>query len=120
MTYYIVEGINVNIQARQVFHLDKIAIYSISFRSFSRVSPAPDTFPPGISIPTSNGDLQHRHSVESGSQRNTRVSIDLSSKGILSFHHISYIIGGRKPEKQIIQNISGVFRSGMNAIMGKN
>jgi hypothetical protein len=83
--------------------------------SLSRVSPAPDTL-----IPTSNGDLQHRHSVQIGSRRNTRVSIDLSSKGILSFHNISYMIGRRKPQKQIIHNISGVFRSGMNAIMGKN
>ncbi|CAF4435094.1 unnamed protein product [Rotaria sp. Silwood2] len=60
--------------------------------------------------------------------------MDLSSKGTLSFHNISYVIGQRqinsrcknwypsfiksKPKKQIIDDVSGIFASGMNAIMG--
>jgi hypothetical protein len=56
--------------------------------------------------------------------------MDLTSKGTLSFHNISYNIGGRhrnwypsfiKPKagKQIIDDVSGIFTSGMNAIMGE-
>ncbi|CAF4225143.1 unnamed protein product [Rotaria sp. Silwood2] len=78
--------------------------------------------------------LQRHHSSQCRSRRNTRVSMDLSSKGTLSFHNISYVIGQRqinsrcknwypsfiksKPKKQIIDDVSGIFASGMNAIMG--
>lgn len=114
-----------------------------------RVSPAPDNLSVHIpiqaidtSLPNtssnhaSNENLQHRHSSELQSRRNTRSSMDLFSKGTLSFHNISYMIGGRqktgrckhwypsftkpKPEKQIIDDVSGIFTTGMNAIMGKN
>jgi hypothetical protein len=62
--------------------------------------------------------------------------MDLTSKGTLSFHNISYIAGGHQensrwknyyrsfmrpePKKHIIDDISGIFTPGMNAIMGKN
>jgi len=57
--------------------------------------------------------------------------MDLTSKGTLSFHNISYNIGGRhrnwypsfiksKAGKQIIDDVSGIFKSGMNAIMGES
>ncbi len=63
------------------------------------------------------------------------VPVDFISKGTLSFYNISYTVGGRqensrwenwqpsfmksKPKKKIIDDISGIFISGMNAIMGK-
>lgn len=58
--------------------------------------------------------LEHS-TVDIQSRRNTRVSIDLSSKGTLAFQHISYTVNKR----QIIDDISGCFKAGMNAIMGK-
>jgi hypothetical protein len=57
--------------------------------------------------------------------------MDSSSTGTLSFHNINYIIGGTgpnlcctacikpKPGKQILYDVSGMFTTGMNAIMGK-
>ncbi len=113
-----------------------------------RVSLSPDNVSIQIQIPAldtsisntpnnaSNENLQHHDSSEVQSRSSTRTSMDLTSKGTLSFHNISYMIGGRqkigrcktcyppfikpKPKKQIIDNVSGIFTTGMNAIMGKN
>lgn len=67
-------------------------------------------------------------------RRDTRIHMDPLSQGVLSFRNISYAIGQRKmsalstkilpcikpkPGTLILQNISGVFRQGMNAIMGR-
>jgi hypothetical protein len=115
---------------------------------FSRVSPTPDDLPIQITIPAIDADLpdtvvhasdtnfQPRRSSELVIRKNTRISMDLTSKGTLSFHNINYIVGGRhansrmkkwyssfikpKPGKQVINDVSGTFTSGMNAIMGKN
>jgi hypothetical protein len=88
------------------------------------------------SIYASNENLEHRRSSELRNRSKKRVSMDLTSKGTLSFHNISYVVGGRQensrwknwypsfmkpePEKKIIDDVSGIFISGMNAIMGKN
>jgi hypothetical protein len=61
--------------------------------------------------------------------------MDASSTGALSFHNISYVLGETrmnaqckkcyppcikpKPDKQILNDVSGIFKTGMNAIMGK-
>lgn len=62
--------------------------------------------------------------------------MDASSRGTLSFHNINYVIGGTgtgpgskcctlpcikpKPAKNILSDVSGVFTTGLNAIMGKS
>jgi hypothetical protein len=114
----------------------------------SRISPVPNDLL--VQIPMSTVDtsylnnpsetnhesIQLRCSSNVGSRSNRRVSMDLSSKGTLSFHNINYTIDGlqknnlcknlrpsfikSKPGKQIINDVSGIFKSGMNAIMGKN
>jgi hypothetical protein len=87
------------------------------------------------SIYTSNKNLQHRHSSELRSRNQKHVPMDSISEGTLSFYNISYTVGGRQengrwknwhpsfmksgPKKQIIDDVSGIFRSGMNAVMGK-
>ena len=87
------------------------------------------------SICESNQNLQHRHSSEPQNRIQKHVSMDSISKGTLSFYNISYTVGGRqengrwknwqpsfmksKPKKRIIDDVSGIFTSGMNAIMGK-
>ena len=115
---------------------------------FRRVTPAPGCSPDdqertsvnntslsNTPVPASDDHASHRRCSELPSRRDTRVSMDLTSTGTLSFHNISYVIGGGhrnglektcypsfikpKPGKQIIDDVSGIFRSGMNAIMGK-
>jgi hypothetical protein len=87
------------------------------------------------SIYTSNQNLQHRHSSELRNRNQKHVSMDFISKGTLSFYNIGYAVGGRQEngrwknwhpsfmksesKKQLIDDVSGIFRSGMNAIMGK-
>jgi hypothetical protein len=84
----------------------------------------------------SNGSIHDRRSSMISKRRLSRVSMDPSSRGTLSFHNIDYIVGGRgtnpkskccslpcikpKPGRQILFDVSGVFTTGMNAIMGKN
>ncbi len=120
----------------------------IFLRLLRRVSPAPsdlsvpipmpatDTSLPNTLIHASNENLQHRPSSALCSPRNACVSMDHASKGKLSFHNVSYVVGGQKqnvrcknchppfikpkPGKQIINDVSGIFSSGMNAIMGEN
>ena len=73
--------------------------------------------------------IVHRASIGSLNRRSTRASIDPSSRGVLSFHNISYNIGRKNTKchlpclkvnsgRQIIENVSGIFAPGMNAIMG--
>jgi hypothetical protein len=84
----------------------------------------------------SNGSVQHRRSSTVSRGRLTRVSMDPSSAGALSFYNIDYFVGGtgtnsktkscslpcikREPVRQILYDVSGIFTTGMNAIMGKN
>jgi len=118
----------------------------IIFPFLRRVAPAPSRIgwvkpesknQPSLQI--ANGQSSGSNALNNPSQvhhrRNTRVSMDLSSRGTLSFENISYTIDERRtnalwkkfrqffippiPEKQIVDNVSGVFESGMNAIMGK-
>ena len=83
----------------------------------------------------SNQNLQHDHSSETQNCIQKHVSLDSISNGTLSFYNISYTVGGcqengrwknwqpsfmkSKPKKEIIDDVSGIFISGMNAIMGK-
>ncbi len=85
---------------------------------------------------TSNGNIHRRRSSMLSKGRLTRFSMDLSSAGALSFHNINYVVGGTetnpitkkcrlpcfkpKPARQILYDVSGIFTTGMNAIMGKN
>ena len=71
-----------------------------------------------------------------GARRPTRVLMDDSWKGKLSFQQMNYTLDARRvngffksllpcvfklgPAKQIIDDVSGVFKPGMNAIMGRN
>jgi hypothetical protein len=87
------------------------------------------------SIDTSNQNLQHRHSSKHRNRIHKHVSVDFMSKGTLSFYKIGYTVGGHQengrwknwhssfmksePKKQLIDDVSGIFISGMNAIMGK-
>ncbi|CAF4204803.1 unnamed protein product, partial [Adineta steineri] len=82
-----------------------------------------------IVIQANDDDISHHRPSELRNQRDTRVSMDLTSKGTLSFHNIRYVVGERrkncylsciklKSGKKIINNVSGIFTSGMNAIMG--
>ncbi|CAF3699138.1 unnamed protein product [Adineta steineri] len=82
-----------------------------------------------IVIQASDDGISHHRPSELRNQRDTRVSMDLTSKGTLSFHNIRYVVGERqknyylsciklKSGKKIINNVSGIFTSGMNAIMG--
>ncbi|CAF1339002.1 unnamed protein product [Rotaria sordida] len=96
--------------------------------------PVNDASLPSTIIQPTDETLQRHHSSQRHSGRNTRISMDLSSKGTLSFRNISYVIGRRqmnngckkwypffiksKSKKQIIDDVSGIFTSGMNAIMG--
>jgi hypothetical protein len=114
----------------------------------SHVSPTPEDL--SVQIPISiigtsrastpiaidNDTLQLRRSSIVSGRGAKRVSMDPTAKGTLSFHNISYVVGGpqtnnpcknchpwfikQKPGKQIINDMSGIFKSGMNAIMGKN
>ncbi|CAF4140861.1 unnamed protein product, partial [Rotaria magnacalcarata] len=95
----------------------------------------PNSTDPASSTIHSSGENPHCY-LPSPPQirRNTRISIDLSSRGALSFRNISYTlntgpkntkyrnilssVGLLKTEKKIIDNVSGIFESGMNAIMG--
>jgi hypothetical protein len=88
-------------------------------------------------IPCVNNDELHRRTTSlHDQQRSNRTSIDLSSPGTLSFHNINYIVDESSTNslwkklypspkrsssgKQILSNVSGVFTSGLNAIMGKS
>lgn len=92
-----------------------------------------------ISSHNLSGNYDHiadRRSSIVSKRRLSRVLMDPSSAGTLSFHNIDYIVGGRKtnpkskccslpcikqkPGRQILFDISGVFTTGLNAIMGKN
>ena len=59
-------------------------------------------------------------------RQSTRISMSLTSKGILSFHNIHYrlhrsrLCCKSKSTKHIINNVSGLFTPGMNAIMGNS
>jgi hypothetical protein len=84
---------------------------------------------------TNNGSIRRRRSSMLSKGQLIRVSMDLSSAGALSFHNINYLVGGTgatptskichlpcikpKPARQILYDVSGVFTTGMNAIMGK-
>jgi hypothetical protein len=101
-----------------------------------RPTPTTDTYFRKPSIYANNENLQHCRSSELRNQSKKCVSTDLISKGTLSFHNISCVVGGHEensrwknlypffmrpePKKQIIDKISGIFTPGMNAIMGKN
>lgn len=63
-------------------------------------------------------------------QRNKRVSMDLGSQGTLSFHNITYVVNEQghcrclpwrktKSDKLVIDKLSGLFGTGMNAVMGE-
>ncbi|CAF4919808.1 unnamed protein product [Rotaria sp. Silwood1] len=108
---------------------------SISDHSQIHISiPVNDTSVPSTIIHQTDEAFQRHHSSQRHSRRNTRISMDLSSKGILAFQNISYVIGRQqmicryknwyppfmkpKSTKQIIDDVSGIFASGMNAIMG--
>ena len=91
---------------------------------------------PEIPTSTENENVHRRSSSLYHQQRVSRTSMGLSSPGTLSFYNINYTVGGTrinskcknfyphcmKPKegKQILYDVSGVFTSGMNAIMGKN
>lgn len=73
----------------------------------------------------------NRHSGEQHSRRSTRVSMDVKSQGALSFYNINYVVDGSrnrcrlpfrkaKSGKQVIDNVSGIFTTGMNAVMGES
>lgn len=107
------------------------------------VSPVSNDFPVQT-IPTTviteqsrsarNGSLKHRSNSVISQRQNRRMSMDPSSRGTLSFHNINYVIGGTgtgnkccklpcikpKPAKHILSDVSGVFSTGLNAIMGKS
>lgn len=88
------------------------------------------------SVRESNQNLRHHRSSEPHNLIQKNVSMDSVSKGTVSFHNISYTVGGRqenspwrnwqpsfmKPKRKttIVDDISGVFIPGMNAIMGKS
>ncbi|CAF1473262.1 unnamed protein product [Adineta steineri] len=82
-----------------------------------------------IVIQANDDGISHHRPSKLQNRRDTRVSMDLTSKGTLSFHNIRYVVGERrkncylsciklKSGKKIINNVSGIFTSGMNAIMG--
>ncbi|CAF1198891.1 unnamed protein product, partial [Adineta ricciae] len=72
--------------------------------------------------------------VKSPSQRQKHIFIESLSQGTLSFHNITYTVSGTlrnfswkkcctscvktKSDKNILDNVSGLFPSGLNAIMG--
>ncbi|KAH9519810.1 ATP-binding cassette sub- G member 2 [Bulinus truncatus] len=61
---------------------------------------------------------------ESVKARSERISSDAHGSSVLSFHDINYQVDvkvsvcRRKTQKQILNNVSGIFRPGMNAILG--
>ena len=83
-----------------------------------------------------NGSVQHSTSAGLSKRKESRVSMDPLSMGTLSFHNVNYTVGGSgtnssrqkcclpcikpNPGRQILQDVSGMFTTGMNAIMGKN
>lgn len=87
------------------------------------------------SVDVNNGNFYQRRSSGLPQRKLNQVSMDLLSAGTLSFHHINYALGETKahsprkpwcpfgmkskPPQQILHDISGIFKSGMNAIMGK-
>lgn len=92
--------------------------------------------PPVISstvVPLSTiGSASHTNTSRHSKPFISRLSMDSSSTGTLSFHNINYTVGGTstqcvkccpcikpKPGKQILYDVSGIFTTGMNAIMGK-
>jgi hypothetical protein len=117
------------------------------FFHLTRVSPAPDVHSIHIPDPAtdervsntsrsvSSENLDEHRLSTSVNRRDTRVSIDPESAGTLSFHGLSYEVGGRskngrcknlyapcipsKTGKQIIDDVSGIFSTGLNAILGK-
>jgi hypothetical protein len=98
-------------------------------------SSAGDQFLPNNQPKISKVDLSENRLSTSVNRRDTRVSIDPESAGTLSFHGLSYEVGGRskngrcknlyapcipsKTGKQIIDDVSGIFSTGLNAILGK-
>jgi hypothetical protein len=88
------------------------------------------------SVDVNNGNFYQRRSSGLRQRKLNQVSMDLLSAGTLSFHHINYVLGETKaqspckpwcssgmkskPPQQILHDVSGIFKSGMNAIMGKH
>lgn len=115
---------------------------------FRRVSSTPDNLLVAIAMSaitsssskrsTCTTDQKFRHcgSSEVRNRVKKNIPLDVTSKGTLSFHNISYTIIGRQEytswknwrayfmksesKKQIIDDVSGLFTPGMNAIMGKS
>lgn len=101
----------------------EILFIRIFLSLFSRITPTTDVSSSNIPMPTTDEKLQHHDAIEVRTRKNTRTSMDLRTQGTLSFHNIRYTISvGRraKREKEVIHGISGVLKSGMNAIMGEN
>ena len=91
---------------------------------------------PNSSHGTRNGSVHHSTSAGLSKRKESRLSMDPSSMGTLSFHNINYTVGETdpqsllnkchlpcvkpKPGRQILHDVSGMFTTGMNAIMGKS
>ncbi|KAH9519784.1 ATP-binding cassette sub- G member 2 [Bulinus truncatus] len=62
--------------------------------------------------------------LESVRSRAERLSSEAHSSSVLSFHNINYEVDvkkspcGKKTKKQILKDVNGIFRPGMNAILG--
>ncbi|RUS91325.1 hypothetical protein EGW08_000939 [Elysia chlorotica] len=76
----------------------------------------------GLLGPTPNEDRNYNTAVHHDSNYNSN---DKSGKGeVLSFHNINYMVNIRKGvckppvQKQILKNVNGLFKPGMNAILG--
>ncbi|GFO02325.1 ATP-binding cassette sub-family g member 2-like [Plakobranchus ocellatus] len=71
-----------------------------------------------------NGQYQESIRMETAQNRAARLSKDGGTGDVLSFHNIGYTVNVRKTpcsatvEKNILKDVNGLFKPGMNAILG--